>query len=192
MTNYIGKIYYEINSEKCNRFRGAVSEALGIKNFVEKISKEKGYECVGIIRVTSGFYDIDTITISEKNKIVTNESITEHLGKRNNYGIKMLVLVNNYYGFEREMESYLHKREEFTASQRRLVRNEDIDEIINEMMGEYWREQTITLDCYGQDLNGYASFLVNRIEDCNIYRSEYRLFRRYNYGMDSVDEINIF
>ena len=188
MKKFTGKIYYEINSEKCNRNRGAVSEALGIQKFIEKLSKEKGYACVGIIRICSGFWDPAVVTISEKNKIITSQNIVEQLGKRNNYGIKMLVLVDDLNGFEKEMENYLHTREEYTASQRKWVTNYESEQLVEEMMNWSYCEQTFALDCYDDSLNGYASSFVNKIEDCNFNRCEYRIFRRYDYGMEGLEK----
>lgn len=188
MRKNVRKFYYEINSEKCNRNRGAVSEVLGIKKFIEKLSIEKGCDCVGVIRVCSGFWEEGTVTISEKNEIVSKKNIVEHLEKRNNYGIKMFVLVSDGIGFEKEIENYLHNREEDTVSHKRLVFDSEDEKFIEKFFSYDLYEQIFTLDCYGKDLDGYASSFVNKIENYNFnrYNDGYRLFGRYHYGNDGV------
>ena len=184
MNKLVSKIYYEINTEKCNCNRGAVSEALGIQKFIKKLNEEKGYECVGIINVCFGSYKPGTVTISESNKIISCKNVMEQLEMRNNYIIKMFILVNDSYGFIDEMENYLHSRKEFTTSYRNWVYDGEMEKMIGEMK---FYEKIFEIDCYGESLNGYAYDLVKTIEEGNCKINENRIFNRYFYGNKSLE-----
>ena len=116
MGNIFKTISYEISTERCEYMKGATREAIGIRNFIKKLNKEKGYNCIGLIWIYTNTQGIERITISQNGNITVNESMFEYLNK-SNYGIQILVMVSDIDGFEKELEGYLHKRSVETVSQ---------------------------------------------------------------------------
>lgn len=187
----IKTLNYEISTERCEYMKGATREAIAIQNFIKKLSEEKGYNCIGLIRVHNNFPGCERITISEKGNIIVSERVSEYL-RKSRYGIQLLVMVNDSYGFEKELEEYLHKREVETVSQCDWVYGDKIEELAKEMV-KYSNEKLFAVDCYGEDLNKLALPFVRTVESYNYNLGrKYSIFCGYDYGEEEVKEVRYY